>query len=48
MIPPIVVQDELAGGRLVEVARLPGLEEVFLAVTLRRRFPNPLLREVLR
>jgi LysR family transcriptional activator of nhaA len=48
VLPPIVVQDELASGHLIEVARLPGLEEVFLAVTLRRRFPNPLLREVLR
>lgn len=47
VIPPIVVQDELASGQLIEAARLPGLEEVFLAVTLRRRFPNPLLAEVL-
>ena len=47
VIPPIVVQDELASGQLIEVARLPGLEEVLLAVALRRRFPNPLLREVL-
>jgi LysR family transcriptional activator of nhaA len=47
VIPPIVVQDELAMGRLVEAARLPGLDEHFLAVTLSRRFPNPLLAEVL-
>jgi LysR family transcriptional activator of nhaA len=47
VIPLIVVRDELASGLLVEAAKLPGLEEVFLAVTLRRRFPNPLLREVL-
>jgi LysR family transcriptional regulator, transcriptional activator of nhaA len=47
VIPPIVVQDELAGGRLVEAARLPGIDEHFLAVTLSRRFPNPLLAEVL-
>lgn len=43
VIPPIVVQDELATGRLVEAHRLPGITEVFLAVTLHRRFPNPLL-----
>jgi LysR family transcriptional activator of nhaA len=43
VIPPIVVQDELATGRLVEAHRLPGITEVFLAVTLERRFPNPLL-----
>jgi len=43
VIPPIVVQDELAAGRLVEAHRLPGIAEMFLAVTLERRFPNPLL-----
>jgi LysR family transcriptional activator of nhaA len=47
VMPPIVVQDELAMGRLVEAARLPGLDEHFLAVTLSRRFPSPLLAEVL-
>jgi len=47
VIPPIVVQDELATGRLVEAHRLAGITEVFLAVTLERRFPNPLLGELL-
>lgn len=47
VIPPIVVQDELASGMLVERARLEGITERFLAVTLRRRFPNPLVAEVL-
>jgi len=47
VIPPIVVQDELASGALVEISRLPDLTEVFYAVTVRRRFPNPLLGEVL-
>ena len=47
IIPPIVVQDELAGGTLVEAARLDGIGESFIAVTLHRRFPNPLLAEVL-
>jgi len=47
VIPPIVVQDELASGRLVELAQLDGLHEVFCAVTLQRRFPNPLVAEVL-
>jgi LysR family transcriptional activator of nhaA len=47
VIPPIVVQDELATGRLVEAHRLPGIAEVFLAVTLDRRFPNPLLKGLL-
>jgi LysR family transcriptional activator of nhaA len=47
IIPPIVVQDELASGSLVELARLNELTEVFCAVTVQRRFPNNLLAEVL-
>ncbi|WP_281017820.1 MULTISPECIES: LysR family transcriptional regulator [unclassified Minwuia] len=47
VIPPIVVQDELATGRLVEIARLEEITEVFCAVTIRRKFPNPLLEELL-
>lgn len=47
VIPPIVVRDELASGLLVEAGRLEGIGESFLAVTLQRRFPNPLLEEVL-
>ena len=47
VLPPIVVQDELHSGLLVERARLDGITERFLAVTLRRRFPNPLVAEVL-
>ena len=48
VIPAIVVRDELTAGTLVEAASLEGLHETFLAVTLARRFPNPLLAEVLR
>lgn len=47
VIPPIVVEDELASGRLLEYARLDDLTEVFCAVTIARRFPNPLLAELL-
>ena len=47
VLPPIVVQDELTSGRLVEVARLPGIGETFFAVTITRRFPNPILAELL-
>lgn len=47
VIPPIVVQDELASGLLVEAARLTDVSETFHAVTAVRRFPNPLLTEVL-
>ncbi|PHP66829.1 LysR family transcriptional regulator [Zhengella mangrovi] len=47
VIPPIVVRDELASGALVEYARLEGITETFCAVTLQRRFPNPLVGEAL-
>jgi LysR family transcriptional activator of nhaA len=47
LVPPIVVQDELASGRLVEAREHPDISETFYAVTLERRFPNPLVREVL-
>ncbi|MBN9434562.1 MAG: LysR family transcriptional regulator [Bosea sp.] len=46
-VPPIVVQDELASGVLKEVGRLPEISETFCALTLSRRFPNPLLRALL-
>jgi len=48
LVPPIVVQDELRSGLLEERAAVPGLAESFYAVTARRRFPNPLLAELLR
>jgi LysR family transcriptional activator of nhaA len=47
VIPPIVVQDELDAGTLQEAAQLEGIRESFVAVTLQRRFPNPLLADVL-
>jgi LysR family transcriptional activator of nhaA len=47
IIPPIVVRDELQAGSLVEVSRLDGISETFFAVTRERRFPNPLLADVL-
>jgi len=47
VVPPIVVKDELDAGVLVEVAQLPDLAESFFAMTLARRFPNPLLDLVL-
>ena len=48
LIPPIVVQDELAQGALQVAAVLPQIEEAFLAVTVERRFPHPLLAAMLR
>lgn len=43
LVPPIVVQDELKSGHLVELCQLPDLKERFYAVVQKRRFPNPLL-----
>lgn len=47
VLPPIVVQDELESGALMEIAALPDLTETFYGVTVDRRFPNPLLSELL-
>ncbi len=47
VLPPIVVKDELASGSLVEADPLPGIAETFYAVTIARRFPNPLLRALI-
>ena len=44
VLPPIVVKDEIAAGVLVEGEQLPGIVETFFAVTMARRFPNPLVR----
>ncbi len=46
VVPSIVVEDELETRMLVEFARLP-LVETFFAITLVRRFPNPLLKVLL-
>jgi LysR family transcriptional activator of nhaA len=48
LVPPIVVRDELDTGILVEHCRLPDLTESFYAIIHERRFPNPLLAELLR
>ena len=47
VVPSIVVRDELEAGLLVELAPLPQLKETFFAITLARRFPNPLLKLLL-
>jgi LysR family transcriptional regulator, transcriptional activator of nhaA len=47
VVPPIVVRDELDAGILREIHALPGIAETFYAVTLARRFPNPLLAKLL-
>jgi len=47
VLPPIVVKDEIAAGLLVDANQLPGIVETFYAVTIKRRFPNPLIRQLL-
>ncbi|MBB6228866.1 LysR family transcriptional activator of nhaA [Polymorphobacter multimanifer] len=47
VLPPIAVQDELASGTLIEADELPGIVETFFAVTIDRRFPNPIVRSLI-
>lgn len=47
LVPPIVVRDELESGVLVEHYRVPDLTESFYAITQARRYPNPLIAQLL-
>ncbi len=47
IMPPVVVRDELSQGILTEAYKLPEATEAFYAVTMPRRYPNPLLSELL-
>jgi LysR family transcriptional activator of nhaA len=47
LVPPIVVKDELDSGVLVEHCRIPQVTESFYAIVQARRFPNPLLPDLL-
>ena len=47
LVPPVVVRGELAAGTLVEHYRLDGITESFYAITVSRRFPNALVREII-
>jgi LysR family transcriptional activator of nhaA len=46
LVPPVVVMDEIDAGVLVEHHRFQEIKESFYAISRRRRFPNPLLREL--
>ncbi len=46
LVPPVVVRDEIERGELVETHRVPELRETFYAITPSRRFPNPLVGEL--
>lgn len=47
LVPPIVVADELKSGALKVLCAVPGLTETFYGIVRRRRFPNPLVAQVL-
>ena len=47
VLPPIAVLNELKNGMLVEAKHDMGLRESFHAVTIARKFPNPLLAPLL-
>ncbi len=47
LVPPVVVRDELEGGLLKELHRIPDLRETFYAITATRRYPNPFLKNLL-
>lgn len=47
LVPPLIVERELAEGSLRELHCIPGLTQRFYAITLGRRFPNPLVAELL-
>jgi LysR family transcriptional regulator, transcriptional activator of nhaA len=46
LVPPVVVRDEIERGELVETHRIPQLKEAFYAITPSRKFPNPLVGEL--
>lgn len=47
VVPPIVVKDELEQGVLREICEIPDIRETFFALVLKRKFPNPLLKQLL-
>ncbi len=46
LVPPVVVRDEIESGTLVVTHRVPQIRETFYAITPSRRFPNPLVGEL--
>lgn len=46
LVPPVVVQDEIRAGVLVQTHRLKEIRETFYAITPSRKFPNALVGEL--
>jgi len=47
LVPPVVVRDEMENGTLVITHQIPEIRETFYAITPSRRFPNPLVGELI-
>lgn len=47
LVPPVVVRDEMENGSLVITHQIPEIRETFYAITPSRRFPNPLVGELI-
>jgi LysR family transcriptional activator of nhaA len=47
LVPAVVVRDELRARKLHEYCAVPGLFEEFFAVSVKRQFQHPLVRELL-
>jgi LysR family transcriptional activator of nhaA len=47
LVPPVVVRDEIESGTLFEKHRIARLQESFYGITPGRRFPNPLVKELI-
>jgi LysR family transcriptional regulator, transcriptional activator of nhaA len=47
LVPRVVVRDELREGVLVEIYRFKQIKKSFYAITADRRYPNPLVKELL-
>ena len=46
LVPSVVVRDEIESGVLIETHRIPQIQETFYAITPSRRFPNPLVADL--
>jgi LysR family transcriptional regulator, transcriptional activator of nhaA len=48
LVPPVVVRDEIKDGTLAVTHRLKEIRETFYAITPSRRFPNPVVGELVK
>ena len=47
ILPKVVVRDEIKAGLLEEYAVLPDVHENFYAISIKRQFESPLVKELL-